>query len=166
MNKSTVVGGIIGVIVVIGGVSLLENNKSATTVSVQPVSVVPQRTPAASNPAPVAVTNTAPLMQSTGAQFSQYKYFSKSHQIFPTLAADTKKALGAFNYKQEDLGNNVYRFTLTNDAEGYKGQSVIVGGGQSVYFIEPANGDDSASEDSITTDDSLVAVDVQGNILK
>ena len=98
--------------------------------------------------------------------FTQYKNYSKAHEIFPVLAADTKKALGAFSYTEVSLGNNTYRFTLTNGAEGYKGQSVVVTAGQSVYFIEPAAGDDSASEDSITTDDSLVAVNAQGYVLQ
>ena len=47
------------------------------------------------------------------------------------------------------------------------GQSASqVAAGQSVYFIEPANRDDSATEDSITTDDSLIAVDAQGYMLQ
>ncbi len=105
-------------------------------------------------------------MQSTGMLFTQYKNYAKAHEVFPTLGTDTKKAMGAFSYTQENLGNNTYRITLTNSAEDYQGQSVVVGEGQSVYFIEPSAGDDSASEDSITTDDSLVAVDAQGYILQ
>jgi len=155
MNKKIVLG-IIAVLVIVGAVSLYLNNSNVTT----PPSTTQTTTQTQ------ATVSTVPLMQSTAEQFSQYKYFTKAHEIFPTLAADTTKALGAFSYSKEDLGNNVYRFTLTNSAEGYKGQSVVVGAGQSVYFIEPATGDDSATEDSITTDDILMAVDAQGNILK
>ncbi len=50
--------------------------------------------------------------------------------------------------------------------DGYQGQSVVVSSGQYMYFIESSTGDDSVSEDSITTDDSLVAVDAQGYVLK
>ena len=166
MNKKTIVLGIIVVVVVIAGASLYINN-SGSSAATTPVAVT--QTQAVANPVPVSASSTAstvPLMQSTGQQFSQYKYFSKAHEVYPTLAADTKTALGAFSYSKQDLGGGVYKFTLTNNAEGYKGQSVTVGPGQSVYFIEPATGDDSATEDSITTDDSLVAVDAQGNILK
>lgn len=164
MNKKLIVAIIIGIVVVIAGVSYFMNNSGTTATVVAPVTTNQvQTTPST---APVTASSTVPLMQSTGALFSQYKYFSKSHEIFPTLAADTVKALGAFSYRKEDLGNNVFRFTLTNSAEGYNGQSVVVSGGQSVYFVEPSTGDDSATEDSITTDDSLVAVDAQGTILK
>ncbi len=167
MNKKTIALGIIVVLVIVAGVSLYINNSNTTpntTASVAAVAVTQT-----ANPVPVAASDSAPtvpLMQSSGQQFSQYKYFSKAHEVYPTLAADTKAALGAFSYSQQDLGGGTYKFTLTNNAEGYKGQSVTVGPGQSVYFIEPATGDDSATEDSITTDDSLVAVDAQGNILK
>lgn len=163
MNKKVVVTGVLAVIVVAGGVSLFMNN-SGTPASGAPVVAAQTQQPA--NVVPVAPSSTVPLMQSTGSPFSQYKYFSKSHEVYPTLATGTVKAMGAFSYTKEDLGNNIYKFTLTNNAEGYSGQSVIVGAGQSVYFIEPSMGDDSATEDSITTDDSLVAVDAQGNILK
>ncbi len=163
MNKKTIVLGIIVVLVVIAGVSLYMNNSNT------PPSTAPVAATQTANPVPVAAsgsTPTVPLMQSTGQQFSQYKYFSKAHEVYPALAADTKAALGAFSYSQQDLGGGTYKFTLTNNAEGYKGQSVTVGPGQSVYFIEPSTGDDSATEDSITTDDILMAVDAQGNILK
>lgn len=163
MNKKMIVGGIIVVVVVIGAISLFRNNSgSAVTTAPTPV------TQAQTAPAPSAAlaSSTVPLMQSTGALFSKYAYVSKAHEIFPTLGADTKAALGAFGYTKEDLGNNVYRFTLTNNAEGYQGQSVVVSGDQSVYFIERSTGDDSKTEDSSVNDDILVAVDAQGNILK
>ncbi len=166
MNKKTIVMGVIAVLVVVAGVSLYINNPGTSTGTAR---VAVTQTQATANPLPAAAASavsSVPLMQSTGQQFSQYKYFTKAHEIYPALAADTKTALGAFSYSKQDLGGGVYKFTLTNDAEGYKGQSVTVGPGQSVYFIEPATGDDSASEDSITTDDSLVAVDAQGSILK
>ena len=162
MNKNIVVLVIIGIVIVVVGVSLFINSRG-TSVS---ATVATSQLQSAPNPTPVVASSTVPLMQSTSALFSQYKYFSKSHEIYPTLAADTVKALGAFSYTKEDLGNNTYRFTLTNNAEGYQGQSVVISGDQSVYFIEPSLGDDSATEDSITTDDSLVAVDAQGYILK
>ena len=166
MNKKTVVIGIVVVLVVIAGASLYINNLNTPANNISAAVI---QTQTVTNPAPVSASSTGsgvPLMQSTGQQFSQYKYFSKAHEVYPTLAADTKTALGAFSYSKQDLGGGVYKFTLTNDAEGYKGQSVTVGPGQTVYFIEPSTGDDSATEDSITTDDSLVAVDAQGNILK
>lgn len=150
-------------IVVVGAASLIMNNLG-TTASTAPVAVTQAQT--VPNPSPTSSSSTVPLMQSTTALFSQYKYFGKSHEVFPTLGADTKKAMGAFSYTQVPIGNGVYRITLTNSAEGYSGQSVVVSSDQSVYFIEPATGDDSASEDSITTDDSLVAVSAQGYILK
>ena len=164
MNKKIIVIGIIGILVIVGGITLFINNSSTAVSTTAPAAV--NQAPTTPNPSTVAASSTVSLMISTGALFSQYKYFSKSHEIFPTLAADTVKALGAFGYSKEDLGNNVYRFTLTNNAEGYQGQSVVVSGDQSVYFIEPSTRDDSATEDSITTDDSLVAVDAQGHILK
>lgn len=152
--------GVIGVLAVIGvAVMFMKNSGSAISTA----SVAMSQTQTTST---VVASSTVPLMQNSGALFSQYKYFSKAHEIFPTLATGTVKALGAFSYTKEDLGNNVYRFTLTNNAEGYQGQSVVISGNQSVYFIEPSTGDDSATEDSITTDDSLVAVDAQGHILK
>ena len=156
MNKKIIIG-IVAVLIII--VLFLIMNTTNTTTVTNPTVNQPQINT-------TTATSTSLLMQSSGAQFSQYKYFSKAHEIFPTLAADTKKALGAFSYNKESLGNNLYKFTLTNNAEGYKGQSVIVSGDQFVYFIEPALGDDSASEDSVTTDDILMAVDAQGNILK
>lgn len=154
MNKKIIIVGVIVVLVIIGALSLL-NNSSTTT----------NNTPAVTGQTQVA-SSTVSLMQSTRTLFSQDKYFTKAHEIFPTLAADTTKTLGAFSYTKESLGNNVYKITLTNNVEGYKGQSVTVGAGQSVYFIEASSGDDSATEDSGTRDDTLVAVDAQGYELK
>ena len=163
MNKKTVVIGIIVIIVIVGAASLLMNN-SGTTVNTAPA--VTTQTQATSTPSPVSSSSTVPLMQSTTALFTQYKNYSKAHENFPTLATSTKQAMGAFSYTETNLGNGTYKITLTNNAEDYSGQSVTVTTGQSVYFIEPSTGDDSASEDSITTDDSLVAVDAQGYILQ
>ncbi len=164
MGKKIIVGVVIAILIVIGAVSLFMNN---TGTAVAPaLSSAGDQAQTASVQSAATVSNATPLMQSTGAPFSQYQYLSKAHEIFPTLAPDAKKALGAFGYTKEDLGNNTYRFTLTNNAEGYKGQSVVVGAGQSVYFVERSSGDDSDSEDSVTTDDFFVAVDAQGNILK
>jgi hypothetical protein len=170
MNKNMIVIGAVIVLVGIGGVSLYINHNNSNTASnaaTTNTAVVTQ--PVQTSPATVAAATTAlavPLMQSTGQKFSQYAYVSKAHEVYPTLAADTTKALGAFSFAKTSLGNGEYRITLTNNAEGYKGQSVVVGAGQSVYFIERSTGDDSAAEDSVTTDDILVAVDAQGNILK
>ena len=164
MNKNAIVIGIIGIIVIIGAASLLMN-KPSTAVNTAPAAVV-QTQATSSTPSPTTSSSTVPLMQSTTALFTQYKNYSKAHEVFPTLATSTKQAMGAFSYTQENLGNNTYRITLTNNAEDYSGQSVVVTSGQAVYFIEPSTGDDSASEDSITTDDSLVAVDAQGYILQ
>ena len=164
MNKKAIVIGIIGIIVIVGVVSLVLNNLG-TTVSTTPTTVTTQ-TQATSTPSPVSSSSTVPLMQSTTALFTQYKNYSKAHEIFPTLATSTKQAMGAFSYTKTSLGSGTYKITLTNNAEDYSGQSVTVTTGQSVYFIEPSTGDDSASEDSITTDDSLVAVDAQGYILQ
>ena len=166
MNKKTTIAIVIGIIIIICVVLLFRNNSSENIEGIESgANVAPVQAPI--NPSPVAVSSvTAPLIESTGELFSQYKYYSKAHEIFPTLATDTKKALGAFSYTKKDLGNNVYQFTLTNNAEGYKGQSVTVSSGQSVYFIEPFTGDDSATEDSGTTDDILMAVNAQGYILK
>jgi hypothetical protein len=160
MNKKTVLLIIIGIVVLVGVVSLIMNNQGSAT-SPAPVQTV--TTPGTST---TAASSSVPLMQSTTQLFSQYQYFSKAHEIFPTLAADTVKTMGAFSFTKEDLGGNVYRFTLTNSNEGYQGQSVVVSGDQSVYFIERSSGDDSDTEDSSTQDDFLVAVDAQGYILQ
>ncbi|HAO64705.1 TPA: hypothetical protein DCQ44_01855 [Candidatus Taylorbacteria bacterium] len=169
MNKKIIVGVVIVLIVVIAGVVFYSSSSSSTLTTTPPVVLPDQTVPIVSDTAStsqVLASSTVSNKQSSGDLFSKYKYFSKAHEIFPVLAADTKKALGAFSYTKTDLGNNVYKFTLVNNAEGYKGQSVVVSSDQSVYFIEPALGDDSTSEDSVTTDDLLVAVDAQGNILK
>ncbi len=158
MNTKTIVWIIIVILVIIGGISLYNN--TAATAPTAPVATI---TPSA---ATATTSSAASPMQSTGTPFAQYQYYSKAHEIYPTLGADTKKALGAFSYKQEDLGNGEYKFTLTNNTEGYQGSSVTVVAGQSVYFIERSSGDDTAAEDSVTTDDFLVAVDAQGNLLK
>ena len=163
MNKKIMIVGVVGVLAGIGVIAFFIN-RNQTTVSTVSTAVGQNQTASVASSA--SNTNTVPLMQSTGALFSQYKYFSKAHEVFSTLAADTKTAMGAFSYTKTDLGNGTYQITLTNNAEDYKGQSVFVGAGQSVYFIEPFKSDDSASEDSITTDDSLVVVDAQGYILK
>ena len=156
MNKKMIVLVLGGIIIIGGGISVYLNTKNASA----PQSGVSTK---ASNG--VTASTTGPML-STGVPFTQYQYFNKSHQVFPTLATDTTKALGAFGYTKESLGNNIYKITLTNKAEGYKGQSVTVSGDQSVYFIERSTGDDSDTEDSVTTDDILVAVDAQGNMLK
>ncbi|MDR3572157.1 MAG: hypothetical protein P4L81_08325 [Candidatus Pacebacteria bacterium] len=165
MNKKGIVVVIIGIIVLVGIASLLLSSFGSTSSTSATTSTQTQTQTQASTTASVS-SSTVPLMSSTGVLFTQYKNYSKAHEIFPTLASDTKKAMGAFGYTQTDLGNNTYKITLTNKAENYSGQSVIVTAGQSVYFIEPATGDDSATEDSITTDDSLVAVDAQGYMLQ
>lgn len=167
MNKKTLVLSALVIVVIIGIVSVVANN-SSTTVTTQPSAAihVPSQSAPSAAATVTASSSSVPLMQSTGVAFASYKYYNKAHQVFPALASDTIKAMGAFSYTKTDLGNNTYRITLVNGAEGFQGQSVTVSGDQSVYFIEPSLGDDSASEDSVITDDFLVAVDVQGNILK
>jgi len=164
MNKKLIVAVVIGILIIIGIISLFVNKSGLMVSTLSTVPVISTST--VPSLMPVSVSNTVPLMQSTGLLFSQYKYFSKAHEIFPILGSDTKNALGAFSYTKENIANNIFRFTITNNAEGYKGQSVIVSSDQFVYFIEPSMKDDSTSEDSITTDDILMAVDAQGNILK
>jgi hypothetical protein len=152
MNKTLLAWSIVGVLV-IGGAALFSGHDED----------MPRRI--APNPTPISASSTA-LMQSTGTLLSQSQYASKVHEVFPTLGADTKKTMGAFGYTTEDLGNNLYRITLTNNAEGYQGQSVVVSSGQSVYFVELSARDDTDTEDAGTADDFLLAVDAQGNILK
>ena len=168
MNKTTIVIGLIAVLVIIGGVSFYLNRQSATTANTQVAAVQDSSTGSVTTTVTTSTTTTSgvPLMQSTGQPFAQYAYVSSAHEIFPTPAADATKALGAFSFSKTDLGGGAFRITLTNSNEGYKGQSVVVGSGQTVYFIERSTGDDSDAEDSVTTDDILVAVDAQGNILK
>ena len=160
MNMKTIIAGVIGVLVIAGGVSVLNHGTASTPPAAAAAA------PVVSNAAPVSASSTVPLMQSTGALFSQYQNASKAHEIFPTPSADIVQTMGAFGYTKESLGNNIYRITLTNSAEGYVGQSVVVSGDQSVYFVELSARDDTASEDSFTKDDFLMAVDAQGNILK
>lgn len=151
MNKSILI--IIAVLVLIGAVWFFKGSGMP-----------------ASNGSPAAETATSsaamPSTGSTSEAFSAYQYAANAHQIFPTLAADTKKAMGAFGYTKEDLGNNTFRITLTNSKAGFVGQSVTVTGDQSVYFIERSSGDDTDTEDSYTADDFLIAVDASGNIVK
>ena len=156
MNAKTITVGIVGVLVIAGGIALFKTSGHDEDI---PTTIAP-------NPSPVSASSTVSLMQSTGAPFAQYQYASKAHEIFPTLGADTVKTMGAFGYTTEDLGNNTYRITLTNNAEGYVGQSVVVSGDQAVYFIELSGRDDTDTDDSGTADDFLLAVDAQGNILK
>lgn len=165
MNKTLLVSGLIVALVVVGGVVFLSNTAGTVVVNNTPAAVsAAQGTPTAQQA--TASSSTAPQTQSNGTLFSQYQYASKAHELYPTLAADAKTALGAFSYTKTNLGGGSYRFTLTNSAEGFKGQSVVVGPGQTLYFIEPSRGDDSGTEDSITTDDFFVVVDAQGHILK
>ncbi|HQT83107.1 MAG: hypothetical protein B7W98_00875 [Parcubacteria group bacterium 20-58-5] len=153
MNKTVLTWGIVGIVVIGGGAVLFSGHDDDMPRHIAP------------NPAPVSASSTA-LMQSTGMLFAQSQYASKAHEVFPTLGTDTKKTMGAFGYTTTALGNNTYRITLTNNAEGYQGESVVVGGGQSVYFVELSGRDDTDAEDSGIADDFLVAVDAQGNILK
>ena len=143
------------------------------------VYVMVTRSASSTAPAPAATTNVAPaqsassslpagvtLMQSTGVPFASSADYASSHELYPIEAADAKVALGAFSFTTKDLGGGVTQVTLTNGTEGYQGQSVVVGQGQSVYFIEKSTRDDSPTEDSGTKDDYLVAVDAQGTILQ
>jgi len=163
MSKNTVIWGAVGLVVIIGAVSLFIQG-SSTPDDVR--TIAPNPTPVATTSTPITTSSAAGPMQSTGVLFTSYKNYTKAHEIYPTLASDTKAALGAFSYTEVNLGNGTYKISLTNNAEGYVGPSVTVATGQSVYFIEPANRDDSATEDSITTDDSLVAVDAEGYMLQ
>ncbi len=159
-NKSKVIFAVFIGLVLIVGITVLFHKQSSD------VDQVSQNKSVAIPLASASATDTLSPMQNTGMLFSQYKYYSKANEIFPTMATTTKEALGAFSYTKTDLGNNIYKFTLVNNAEGYKGQSVTVSADQSVYFIEPFKRDDSVTEDSVTTDDILMAVNAQGYILK
>lgn len=164
MNKTLLVFGLIGILAIAGAIAFLTNTGATTVVNTTPAAVsAAQVTPPAQA---TTSSGTAPQIQSTGQLFSQYQYASKAHELYPTPAADAKTALGAFSYTKTNIGGGSYRFTLTNSAEGFKGQSVVVGPGQTLYFIEPSRGDDSGTEDSITTDDFFVVVDAEGHILK
>ena len=154
MNKKIVVVGIVSIFIIIGIILLLKNRGITTNITLIPGTQTQTS------------SSTTSLMQSTGMPFSQYAYYSKAYEIFPTLAVSTNSALGAFSYTKSNLGNNTYRFTLTDNIPGYTGQSVVVSGDQSVYFIERSPIDDKGSTDSFTADDFLIAVDAQGNILK
>ena len=167
--KKAIIYVVVLVVAVIGIYYIINNNPSnGTSVNTSLVLNNSQQAPKTSTAVIPGSTSpgTVPLMQSSGILFSQYKYYKKAYEIFPTKNPDAQKALGAFTYTKKTLGTNVYQFALTNNAEGYKGKSVVVSGDQTVYFIEPALGDDSISEDSFTTDDILIAVDAQGYILK
>ncbi len=161
MNIKIVGAGVIGVIAIVGVVSMLHSRGIASTMT---AALTEAQT--TNNQSPISASSTASLMQSTGALFSQYRYVSKAYEIFPTLGTSTVKMMGAFGYTKEVLGNNMYRITLTNNAGGYQGESVIVSGDQSVYFIELARRDDSISGDAFPKDDTLIAVDAQGYILQ
>ncbi|MDE2030752.1 MAG: hypothetical protein KGI58_00630 [Patescibacteria group bacterium] len=164
MNKKIIIGSVLGIIIII----LFINHRSK--VNTTPTPAVATTTQASTNPqvasSSASSSSVPPLMQSTNQLFSKYKYKAQSYELFPLLSPNAKKALGAFTYTKTDLGNDMYKFTLVNKAEGYKGQSVTVSGDQFVYFVEPSKADDSVYEDSVTTDDVLIAVDAQDYILK
>ena len=165
MNKKVLVLGIIAVVVIIAGVSFYMNSSTGVTNPAPTGPAVPGTQPV--SPTTTSNASTAKsAMTSTGQLFSQYPYANKSFEVFPTSVATAAKALGAFSITQTSLGNNTYKVILANSAEGSVQQSVTVTGDQKVYFIERSSGDDSATEDSVTTDDILVAVDAQGTILK
>jgi hypothetical protein len=170
MKKSYIVVAIIVLVLIIGAISLYSKVSTTQVASVPAVTTTaPSSNTASQTTTTTTVTSATlpyPLMQSTGQQFAQSTDAPQSHEIYPVLASDTVKTMGAFSYKTTDLGSNEYKITLLNSSEGYTAQSVIVTTGQKVYFYEKATGDDSASEDSVTTDDKLIAVDASGNILK
>jgi len=116
--------------------------------------------------AAAAATSSEALMQSTGVVFAQSADYKYAHEIYPAQAADATKTLGAFSFSTINRGGGIVQVTLTNGAEGYLGQSVVVGPGQTIYFVEKSSRDDTDQEDSSTRDDYLVAVDAQGMVLQ
>jgi hypothetical protein len=181
-KKIILVAGLV-LLVVFGGAYFYMNTKSTAPASVAEV-VTPVTQPTPSTPPIEAVATTSAeaipevatttvkasssvsLMVSTNNAFAQYQYASKAHEIFPVTATDLKTTMGAFSFSKVMIAPNVYKITLTNSAEGYKGQSVTVSSDQKVYFIERSTADDAPHEDSATADDMFIAVDAQGNILK
>lgn len=163
MNNNTLIITVIVILVVIGGIWLFGSGSAMPQQSAQTEATSSSETATSST----AAASSSALMQSTGEPFSKYAYIKSAHQVFPKESADLKKTMGPFGYTKEDLGNNTFRITPTlTNRQGYVGQSVTVTGDQSVYFIERSPADDTDTEDSFTTDDFLIAVDANGNILK
>ena len=161
MKKQTwVIIGLI-IIILIAVVSFMRPKAAAHNAAAP---MIPAPTPSASSTPqlPAGVT----LMTSTNVAFASSQEYSHAHEVFPTQSADAKKALSAYTVSSQALGGGAYNVTLENGAEGVKGQTLTVGPGQKVYFVEKSTGDDNPAEDSSTKDDYLVAVDAQGMILQ
>ncbi len=150
---------VLGIIIAVGGGVFLLNNREPGGEAVADGSAAAAAMPASTSAA-------AAPMQSTGKLFVQSADYNYAHKVYPIPSADAAQALGAFSVATSSAGNGATRVTLTNGAEGYSDQSVIVLPGQTVYFVERSSRDDTATEDSGTRDDYLVAVDAQGMVLQ
>ena len=83
-----------------------------------------------------------------------------------SLSADAKKATAGFNITRKSLADGSVNISLTANKAGYVSQSFIVKPGQTLYFIELAMGDDSATGDNDyrLSDDMGVLVNANGTV--
>lgn len=188
--KKYIIGGIVGLLAVVGIFKLFSSSGGGTVAPAQtadsqqaaqvsanvggsdfkatagPASTTAPTTQPATTPTPSSTAD-AQLMKSTGQLFTSSQDYSYAYRIFPTFVSDqAKQAIDGFDMKTENLGNNLFRITLTAKNSSYKSQILTVSGDQKIYFIETSWGDDEPTADYALHDDYAVAVDSQGYILQ
>ena len=104
-------------------------------------------------------------MTSTGQAFASSPDYSAAHEVFPTPSSDAQRVLDGLTIQKTDLGGGNVSVALAKNGTTVN-QTVTVGPGQTVYFIEKTSMDDAPNQDIGTRDDYLVAVDAHGDILQ
>lgn len=175
--KKYIISGIVGLLVVVGIFQLFNSsgssgaikpadNQQAAQVSANVGSDFATTAGQSSSTTPTSTT-AANLMKGTGQLFTSSPDYAYAYRIFPTMVSDqAKQALDGFDMKTENLGNNIFRVTLTATNRNYKSQTLTVSGDQKIYFVETSFGDDAPGQDYELRDDYAVAVNAQGYILQ
>lgn len=116
-----------------------------------------------------SANSTAQSAQSTGAfvpiRFNQTDYYNYSYLISTgNLSAQTKNALGPFSPSFMQFPNGTARIVMT--LAGRSGnQTIMVPGGERLYFVDGSLRDDNSTADSNFTDDGLAVVNATGYVV-
>ncbi len=164
MNKSLVIGLVIGMVVA-GGIFYLagkkgnspeENNeRMADRQKISPSEML-RRGPGQGGQ--------RPSLQ--GQKLSSTQFASNAVLVFPgTLSSDAKAVLVGFNLTTKATPDGSTQVSLTPTESGYTFQQYVVKQGQSLYFIEMNRADDSNGTTDINNrDDFALIVDQNGVI--
>ncbi|HVA82966.1 MAG TPA: hypothetical protein VNF06_02275 [Candidatus Aquilonibacter sp.] len=166
MNSKFIIAGVIVIVLIVAGVAFSSMQSSAPQTSsstiLQSTTILQTTTVAQTN----TTTQSTTIVPVNKTLFSGTQYAAFSYQIFPavSLSQNGKTATSDVIISNSSMPNQstlVYmNFTGSNAS-----YSVLVGPGDTLYFIDQNLGDDSPVHDANSGEDGYALVDSQGYLI-